>query len=169
MNFKTTYLLFGLLAVLLVVFAVALWKGEPASDNTLWVLPGMHSKASPFNTDEVDRVTIERSRPGQETIVFERDPEGKGWRITQPRPLRADAGHINELIRQVHDARREEQADRPSGLKEWGLEPPAEVVTLHGQSGREVKLFVGDSSPGPADDPKAVLYVSSSEKAGEGM
>ena len=29
--------------------------------------------------------------------------------------------------------------------------------------------LVGDSSPGPADDPKAVLYVSSSDKAGEGM
>jgi hypothetical protein len=66
---------------------------------------------------------------------------------------------VNSLVRQVYDARREEQADQPAKLQDWGLEPPAAVITLKAGD-RAVELKVGDST-GKGDND--VIYVLSPE------
>jgi hypothetical protein len=165
MSFKTTYVLFGVVAALFVVLAIAFWMEPTPTDASAWVLPSVQG-GKPLSANDVDRVEIERDRPTRETLVFERNPETKRWRITQPRSLRADGGAVQNLIRQVLDAKRDLEADRPSSLKSWGLEPPAETVTLKKGDERTVWLQVGDVSPGKES---AVIYVMSSDRPKEGM
>jgi hypothetical protein len=155
MNFKTTYILFGVLVVLLVGLGVALWKGPTKADTSAYVLPQMREAANPLNPGQVERVEIRRTRPAEETLVFERVPGGERWKITQPRALRADDTAVNDLVRQIYDARREEKSDEPAKLADWGLEPPAEVITLTAGD-RNVTLNVGDSSGKRDND---VVYV----------
>jgi hypothetical protein len=168
MNFKTTYVLFGLVALMFVVLAVAFWMEPAPTDASLWVLPSVHASAKPLQTSDIDRVEIEREKPTKETIVFVRDSGDKQrWRITEPRGLRADRFAVENLIRQIFDAQRDENADRPDSLKSWGLEPPAAKITLKKGDERTVQLNVGNTSPG--GEASAVIYVTSSDRPKEGM
>jgi hypothetical protein len=166
MSFKTTYVLFGVVAVLFGVLAIAFWLEPAPTDASAWVLPSVQTEGKPLQPADVDRVEIERDRPTQETLVFERDPDTKRWKITQPRALRADRFAVDDLIRQVLESKRDLDADRPSSLKSWGLEPPAETVTLKKGDERSVWIRVGDSSPGKEN---AVIYLTSSDRPKEGM
>ena len=169
MNFKTTYVLFAVLAVILVVFGVALYRYNPdAGSATAYVLPSVHDPAAPVKEDQVDRVEVERTSPA-EKIAFERDADGKRWSITQPRAYRADAGAVDGLIRQVFNARKDEKADAPARLADWGLgDPPSTgTVTLHVAGGRDLRLRVGDVNKGGGRT--AVVYVTSSDLPDKGM
>jgi hypothetical protein len=151
MNFKTTYVLFGLLAVLVGVLALVLWRGPEATGGPDYVLASMHSKTNPFPPEDIDRVEIECKRPPEEgapdslgTLVFEREADGKTWRVVEPRALRADRGNIDSLIRQLYDARPEENK-KPISLKAGGVDKPSRVITLKKtEGGREVTLRLGD-------------------------
>ena len=46
MNFKTTYVLFGILAIVLLVFVWTLWLGPTDTEKTAYVLPSMHKEGS---------------------------------------------------------------------------------------------------------------------------
>jgi hypothetical protein len=157
MSFKTTYVLFGILACMLTLFCVAVWH-HAQPDTSLYVMQEMHNPASPLKWEDVDRVEIDRQRPKQTRIVFVR--EGKQWRISEPRELAADDFSVNNLVRQIYEAQRSTTADEAPDLKSWGLEPPAEVITLQ-KGERKVELRVGDASPGKQD---AVIYVLASSK-----
>ena len=63
MNFKTTYILFGVLALVLVVFGVALWLGPTGRGDTTYVLPSLHDPTHPATVEDIDTVEIERFRP----------------------------------------------------------------------------------------------------------
>jgi hypothetical protein len=163
MNFKTTYLLFGLLAVMLIVFGFALWL-NPGEQPGNYVLPAMHDAAHPFGDRDVTRVEIERARPTAEKIVLVKTPGTDTWTIAEPHAYRADRFAVEDLVRQVWGAEREPHAEPGNDPKRYGLDPPAEVVTLiedkEGAPRREVKLNVGDASPGTES---ALLYVSTPE------
>ncbi len=163
MSFKTTYILFAVLAVVLGVFAFALFLGPTPTDTSTWVLPSAHSEANPLPDRDIDHVEIERNRPDDQKgkIVLVR--ENNTWRITEPRDYRADRFAVEDLIRQVLEARRETQSDVSNNPGQYGLEPPAAVVTLKKESDpqRQVTLNVGDTSPGEAS---AVIYVTSSDR-----
>jgi hypothetical protein len=164
MNFKTTYILFGILAVVLGVFVFALFLGPSPTDNSTWVLPSMHNEASPLSAKDIDRVEIERRRPDEEKIVLVR--EGDVWKITEPREYRADRLAVEDLIRQIHDARRDTHSDATNNPSQYGLESPAAVITLKKEKEpqRQVTLNVGDVSEGGAS---AVVYVNSSDRPKE--
>lgn len=164
MNFKTTYTLFGILAVLLAVFVVALWREPAPPEASAYVLPSAHQKDTQLKAEDVDRVEIQRNRPEPETIVFQKDADGKTWRITAPAELRAEALTVNGLVREVLDARRESGVDAPPSLKEAGLEPPAGVVTVGKEGGRKAELTFGDLSPGKENQN---VYVTSSDNPKE--
>jgi hypothetical protein len=163
MNFKTTYLLFGILAVVLVIFGWVLWVGPVNENLTAFVLPSMHSESGPLDPKDITRVEIERTRPSPEKLVFVRDAAGERWRIVEPRDYRADSNAIDSLVRQIYNARLDEKSDVANTPGNYGLETPAEVITLSKTSEptREVKLNVGDDSPGKD---KAVIYVTSSDR-----
>jgi hypothetical protein len=164
MNFKTTYALFGILAVMLAVLGVALFVEPAPKDASDYLLPSVHNKVSELKAEDVDRVEIQRNKPEVQKIVFTRDPDGKSWKMTEPFEARADSFAVTGLVRDVLDARREPGADTPPSLSEYGLDPPTEVITV-AKGDREVKLNVGDTSPGKENQ---VVYVTSSEKPKEG-
>jgi hypothetical protein len=162
MSYKTTYILFGLAVLLLGGFLVTLWYGNPTTPETSeYVLQSVRNKANPLKQEDVDRVEVERNRPekDQVKIVFVKDPETKQWKITEPRNYRADRWAVEDLVRQVYDARKDPTADKLTKLSEVGLDPPAGVITLK-QGDRAVSLNLGDTSPGKEN---AVVYCTSSD------
>lgn len=175
MNFKTTYILFGFLAGVLLLFVFTLWLGPTDTESTAYVLPGMHREGSPLEPKDITRVEIERNRSTvekdgkketvekNEKFVFVRDPSSNRWGIVEPRDYPANSTVIDALVRQIYNARRDEQADVLNKPQQYGLETPVETVTLikEAEPRREVKLNVGDTSPGTE---KAVIYVTSSDR-----
>ncbi len=160
MSFKTTYVLFGILGVVLVVFAVTLWLNPLPPDLSEFVLPSLHDPAHKADPSDVTEVTLERNRPTEEKWVFVKDEKTNLWRITEPRELRADQAAVNGLVSQVFQARRASNADKPRKRDDVGLAPAAEVVVLKLKNGKTLRLEVGNSSGGTAD---AVTYVGSSD------
>jgi hypothetical protein len=165
MNFKTTYILFGIVVVLLATLGIALFMEPVSPGDSDYVLPSVHRKDSELKPEQVTHVEIARTKPDAETIVFERDADGKSWHVTKPYPLRADSFAVSGLIRDVLDAQRDPGADMPPSLKEFGLDPPGTVVTLS-KDGREVKLNVGDVSAGTENQR---VWVTSSDNAKQGL
>lgn len=164
MNFKTTYILFGILALVLLLFVWTLWVGPTNTEGTAYVLPSMHKDGSPLEPKDVTRVEIERRKgDATEKFAFVRDTASNKWRIVEPREYRADSMAIDGLVRQIYDARLDEKSDVVDKPKQYGLETPTEVITLikDGEPRREVKLNVGESSLGSE---KAVVYVTSSDR-----
>ena len=75
MNFKTTYVLFGILFVMLVAFTVVVWRyGAETTDTSSYLLPSVHDPASPVKAEDVTSVEIRRTEPAQ-TLVFRRNAE----------------------------------------------------------------------------------------------
>jgi Domain of unknown function (DUF4340) len=156
MNFKTTYILFGVLAVLVGIFAVVLWYDPTARNSTeKYVLPALHEATAPVKVDDIDYVEIDRREPTQEEkIVLERDKETGRWNMVEPRHLRADKSVVTGLIQQIVEAMREQNVDKAPSLAVWGLQPPKEVITLK-KGDRTFKLDIGDSTAGK----EGLLYV----------
>jgi hypothetical protein len=165
MNFKTTYVLFAILAVVLAVFGLTqLLNLQNTKDQTLYALPSLHDKKKPVHSEDIETVEIERNRPQAEKLVFYRTDQG--WRLKQPN-VRIDGYLVDRVIQQVIDARKEEKADVSPNLKQLGLDEPAIVVTLIKKGGEpEWKLNVGNESvTGGAFD--KVVYVTSTDRPKE--
>src|ERR1700730_14653525 len=148
MNFKTTYILFGILGVVLVVFACALWMGPTTTGESKWVLPSIHDAANPVDAKDIDTVVIERSQPKTEKLVFVKD--GDRWKMTEPHSFRVDRYLVDQVVDQLFKAQREEKADMTSDLKQWGLDAPATTVTLKKSDEKEWKVYLGSESRGGA-------------------
>jgi hypothetical protein len=159
MNFKTTYFLFGILLLVLGTFLVTQLFGTRTLDKQAYILPSLRDLTKPVAAKDIDRVEIVRSRPKEEKLLFFRDAQGE-WQLKDP-ATHADSSQVNRLIDQVMGARREEQADLTPNLSTFGLENPAEVVTLY-QKGSDQgwKINVGNTSSG---DNNALVYVTSSD------
>ena len=168
MNFKTTYILFALLAGVLGVLAVTLWVGPSSTSDSDYALPSMHDARNPVQSADIDTVEIERFKPRHETLVFVRDKATKTWRMTRPYSLRVDTWSVDRLIGQVMDARKAKNADvrADSDLKTWGLDEPTMTVTVKQGGEREWKLNLGNERAGKTT---GVVYVNSSDRPKEPM
>jgi hypothetical protein len=165
MNFKTTYVLFGILVVMLVAFTVVVWRyGGEVTDTSNYLLPGVHDPASPVKAENVTSVEIRWTEPAQ-TLAFRRSAEGKRWEITEPRPLRANNTSIDGLIQQLFDAQRDLKSGPLTNLKDLGLDPPHEVITLRTDTDRQFTVNIGTTSPGKGAN--TVVYASSADRPGE--
>jgi hypothetical protein len=164
MNFKTTYILFGVLAVVFAAFIITLVMGPTTTDSSNYVLPSLHIPASPIKEDDITRVEIERTAGNLTAkLVFVRDSGGKRWRIVEPRDYQADSPAVDRLVHQITEASLDTKSDVVNNPKQYGLDAPSEVITLVKESEprREVKLNVGQVSPG---NEGAVIYVTSSDR-----
>ncbi len=160
MNFKTTYILFGVLFGVLALFGLTQLLGwRSSTDKSVYALPTLNDNRKPVKTEDIETVEIERTRPNAEKLVFQRSEQG--WRLQQP-SVRVDNYLVDRVVQQVSRARKDEKADITTNLKQFGLDQPALVVTLTQKGGdREWKLNVGDKSQG---GDQAVLYVTSSDR-----
>src|SRR5262245_24340312 len=156
MNFKTTYVLFGLLFVMLIGLFVVLWRGGDSPSGEGVVFPSFKGKKD-LKRDSITAVEIERLRPDNRPLAVQRD--GKEWKMPQPRALPAESLRVDELIDALAEAKVAEDA-RSLSKKEAGLDAPARVVKLTTDQGKELKLTIGEVTAGGRD---AVAYVMSSE------
>ena len=62
MNFKTTYILFGFLAGVFLLLAIALFMDPGAVESSGFLFPSMRSGAQTIQVDDVDRLEIDRER-----------------------------------------------------------------------------------------------------------
>ena len=69
MSFKTTYILFGILAGMFLLIVLAVWLGPASSGDSTFILPSMHKKET-VKTDDIDFVEIDRAKPTKEKLVF---------------------------------------------------------------------------------------------------
>lgn len=160
MNFKTTYVLFGVLAVVLAVFGITQFAGvrKPA-DKTAYVLPSLNDKKSPIRADDIETVVLERTFPKSETLVFKRTEQG--WRLEKP-DVRVQDWMVDRIISELTNARRDDKADISESKHQLGLDAPRVTVTLIKKGGGpEYKLTVGNESPGKEN---TVTYVLSSDR-----
>ncbi|HEV3259229.1 MAG TPA: DUF4340 domain-containing protein [Gemmataceae bacterium] len=161
MSFKTTYILFGILALVLVVFGVALWLGPTGRGDTAYVFPSFHDPAHPVDEKDIDTVEIERFRPTAQKLVFVREPGGQGWKMTEPVGWRALGSAVDEIVRQAYDARKDQNVDLTSNLKDWELDAPTATVTLKKGTEKTWTLNIGKEREGQTT---AVVYVNSSDE-----
>ncbi len=123
--------------------------------------PALHKESGPLKPEDITHVEIDR---GGDKLVFVRASGSERWRIAEPRDYPADSATIDKLVKQILDARLDDKSDVVNNPKQYGLDTPSEVITLskEGEPTREVKLNVGNESPGKE---KAVLYVTSSDRS----
>jgi Domain of unknown function (DUF4340) len=157
MSFKTTYVLFGVLLGMLGLFGLMLIMKSTTEDFG-YVLPSFHDEKKPVTTADID--TVEIAPRNGDTMVFVR--RDQGWYLQKPE-IRLEAYRVNDLVREVSDARREEDADVSSNLREWGLDKPALKVTLKKGGSREWTVNLGKQSP----ERDGVVYVNSSDRPRE--
>jgi hypothetical protein len=143
MNLKTTYILFGVLLVVLVVFAlVQLWKVSPTgTDQEGYLFADFHAKKAPVKTDEIDQVRIDRPAANS-SLVFKR--EKGAWQMTDPFPARTDAYQVNRVVEEVSNAKRD-PSEIGTNLEQYGLKDPQLVVTIK-KGDQEWKLNVGNET-----------------------
>jgi hypothetical protein len=171
MNFKTTYLLFGVLLVLVGTLVLVQVLGTKSSDTTGYVLPS--AQKDKVEAKDIDRVEIDRAAQKDKPavkLVFVRDPvRGNQWQVEEPVKTRADNTTIDQLVGQVLRLSKEEQAaDVTNDQKKFGLEPPQAVVTIHQKDpDRSWSVKLGDKSGGGSSS--ALVYVSSSDLPAEVM
>ena len=121
------------------------------------MLPSVHKQVRPPEARrhharrKIDAHAVQAARK----LVFVRDSGRQALRIVEPRDYRADNSAIDGLVRQIFEATFEHKADVVNNPKQYGLEPPAEVITLikEGEPRREVKLNVGETSDGTGEGP----------------
>src|SRR5579884_1725869 len=159
MRFRTTYVLFALLAIMFGTLAIALYVG-PEAEKSAWVFPNLHDPADEVKTSAVSRVVIERERPGKEKIELTRTADG--WKVNQ---FRASRSAVEILVKDLFDLSKE-KSDKPASLKDWGLEPPAAVITMYDGDKVLGKLNVGDATGGGGG---AVVYVLNPDRPKEPM
>src|ERR1700678_1810936 len=109
MNYRSTYILFGLVILVLVLLVVALYR-TPGAEPSFFVLPVLQDKVNPVKPDEITRISIER---GQETINLTR--QGKTWMVNQ---YRASTLAVDQLLSELFNAQRE-KVDKPPSAKDW--------------------------------------------------
>ena len=166
MNFRTTYILFAGLGILLAVGLLVQIFGRKDADTTNFVLPSMH-QPKVVRADDIDRVEIERHRDEagstkEEKLVFVRSKNG--WRLESPN-IRLDSMSVDRLIDQVRNAAKDETAEVRSNLAQFGLDSPGTIVTLRHRDGHDWKLNLGNVGLGGLQ--KGVVYVTSSDRSKE--
>jgi hypothetical protein len=156
MNFKTTYILFGVLVGVVLLFLLVTLYKPAATEETDYVFPSFTKDN--IQADAIERVEIDRLKPAEEKVVLVR--KGKQWWFEQPK-VRADNSEVNLLVSQLRSLAIEKKADLTQKLSDWELDSPRVVVTLTGPGGRQWVLRIGRESGGGDD---ALAYVTSSDR-----
>src|SRR5262249_2655504 len=130
MNFKTTYILFGVLGVVLLSFGLILWLGSEDTGSTAFLLPSANDKGKgKVETSDIVRVELERRDPA-EKFLFVRDNKDAPWRMVEPGSFPVDRSAVEGLIEQVLRAKPDTRMKLDSDLRQYGLDTPSSTITL---------------------------------------
>jgi hypothetical protein len=113
MNFKTTYILFGCCAVLLLCLGIAWFMSSSTTDSSnKFVFPSLNDIKAKFNPDDVDRIEIARAG-SDKNLTFKRDNSTKHWTING---LRANSVAVSNLVRSICTAQKTDRGASTSGV-----------------------------------------------------
>jgi len=98
MSFKTTYILFGILGAMVVVFVLALFFAPVTPPNTKYVFPSAHEPTTKVDENDIVRVEVRR---GDQTLVFTREggEKKKPFRMEEPSGYRINDTQVLTLVR----------------------------------------------------------------------
>jgi hypothetical protein len=164
MNFRTTYILFGAVAVVLVAFLLLLAFG-PGGDADEYVLKSVRESVGKNDAkqkaaiESITRLEIERLSPPGETLVFVR--AGNTWKLEKPYDAKIDGKVIDDVVTRLVEARVDRKADITHKLAALGLDAPSAVITLRrGEKDKDVWLKLGNVTPGGS----AVVFALASDR-----
>ncbi len=130
MNLRSTYILFGGVIAVLVVFVLVLTFGS-RSNSEDYLFPELHPKGKSEQAADVaktiNKVEIEHLQPSGQTLLFERTPSG--WSLAKPYPGAVDSGAIDRLVNSLVNARIDKKSEAPP-KNETGLDSPSAAVSL---------------------------------------
>jgi uncharacterized protein DUF4340 len=131
--------------VLLALVSTLYWSEhhKPTNEST------KASDASPaiLKLDESIITKVELKKKDAEPIVLAKSTSGS-WQITEPKPFNADQSNVSSTLSSLATLNPERVIDdKPSDLKQYGLDPPVVEVDITTKDNRSQKLFLGDDSP----------------------
>src|SRR5688572_30296790 len=139
MNLKTTPLLFGLLLVILWSFGLTLAYKKTAVDEAL-VLPSLRGGDVKIDTVHIKYEGDKDKKP--DVLLIQ---EGESWYHKEGgQKVKVEGFRVEQLIRQVKDAKKNEEFRASEDLGNFGLAQPRLVVTLKGKAkerDKEARFF----------------------------
>jgi hypothetical protein len=154
MNFRTTYILMGLVAALLIGFALYLLVADEKPTGEGYLLPTFN--AAGFKSSDITSLEIQKP---DETLVFVREGKER-WRLEKPVQARVDSSAVENLVRDLLSAKHSEKGVDIRSLAQHHLDNPSVKVTLNKGADYHSTVSVGDVTAGGA---QAVVYVLSSD------
>ena len=105
------------------------------------------SAPSILKLDEASITKVEIKRPDTETIVLSKSSSG-AWEISAPKNYRADQANISSTLSSLSALNSQRVVDdKPSDLKQYGLNPAGVEVEITEKDNKSQKLLLGDTNP----------------------
>lgn len=159
MNFRSTYVLLGIVVVGLVGLGIFVLTTDSKKTNPAvegYVLKSL--RAANTKPDEVTNLDIERPGQTPERVSFVRD--GKVWKMVAPNRARTDSAAVDQIVSSLLNAKTEKAADLAGNLGAHGLDNPPVKVTLKAGTLSET-VSLGNVTIG---GDKAVVYVVTADQ-----
>lgn len=159
MNFRTTYILLGVVVVgLLALGIIVLTSDDKGTSPSVEGYLLRTLRAADVKPDAITSVEIDRPGQSPDKIAFVR--EGKSWVMVAPARARTDSAAVDSLVSSMLNARTEKHADLAPSLGPHGLENPPVKVTLKTDKLSET-VSLGNVTIG---GDKAVVYVTTTDR-----
>lgn len=160
MNFRITTLFFGLLLTMLWVFGLMIAYKKSAGDPAFV----MHDASLRSKDAKIDRVVIRKTDKAKDASDAEFFSLDEKWYLKEgQQQVRVEGFRIdNQIIKQIREAKHDENSEVSKDPSFYGMNAPQLVVTLSGKVKTEVKewkLLVGKEN---AD--KTLVYVASADR-----
>jgi hypothetical protein len=163
MNFRSTFVLFGLFLAMLWLFGLMI-NIKRSTREEPFLLPVFHADQPDIT---ITSLRIQRAqRDKKEEFVFTKTESG--WTLEQPpakRAVKVETFRVKNLISAVADAQAAGEVDTSGSLATYGLDNPGTIVTITGhykdKPDQTWEFFLGNQSKD-----KAFYYANSSERRG---
>ncbi|MCI0684416.1 MAG: DUF4340 domain-containing protein [Gemmataceae bacterium] len=131
MNLRSTAWLFAVMFSMLWLFGLMLaFKKNPLDRS--YVVPTLQAARDL----DVVSVTIERRPPGKDPQEFQFTQDNDVWRLKDASSnlaVKVESFRINNIVSQVKNARKDEEADVSNDLARHGLDAPQATITIRGR------------------------------------
>ncbi len=157
MNFRNTFFFYGLLLAMLWGFGLMLAYKRTAVDEA-YIVPSLN-----LPDVKIDSLQIEHhdAKSEAQDALFEKD--GDQWYLKKEgQKVKVEGFRIDSMVRQIKEAKKNDEADVNRDLEFYGLASPRSVITLKGKIGkqeRELVFKIGKESPD-----KVFIYANSSDR-----
>jgi hypothetical protein len=135
-----------LATVVLAALAGALYWSDHRNSNAEAAKPSPDAAPTILKLDENSITKLELKKKGAPAIVLAKS--GSEWKITEPKPLRADQSAVSTMLSTVSSLNSERLLDEKStDLQRYGLEHPSFELDVTETNNRTQRLLLGDDTP----------------------